>query len=122
MEISSILKKLRLQHDYKQTYVADILGIHYTTYGKYESGKVRLDIEDAKKLADLYNLSLDQFYNFGGYNYPEPAIVNEAEVNRIGKKTITVLVELDGSKKTEEHWHVLLKEINELLYKKLKLA
>lgn len=36
--LSKNLERLRLHHKYKQKVVADHLGVHETTYGRYESG------------------------------------------------------------------------------------
>lgn len=53
------IRDLREDHDWKQEYVAEKLGITQTNYSKYELGKVNIPIEMRMKLADLYNVSLD---------------------------------------------------------------
>lgn len=53
------IRDLREDHDWKQEYVAEKLGITQTNYSKYELGKVNIPIEMLMKLADLYNVSLD---------------------------------------------------------------
>lgn len=53
------IRDLREDHDWKQEYVAEKLGVTQTNYSKYELGKVNIPIEMLMKLADLYQVSLD---------------------------------------------------------------
>nr|WP_325299355.1 helix-turn-helix transcriptional regulator [uncultured Dysosmobacter sp.] len=53
------IRDLREDHDWKQEYVAEKLGITQTNYSKYELGKVNIPVEMLMKLADLYGVSLD---------------------------------------------------------------
>lgn len=53
------IRELREDHDWKQGYVAEKLGITQTNYSKYELGKVNIPVEMLMKLADLYDVSLD---------------------------------------------------------------
>lgn len=53
------IRDLREDHDWKQEYVAEKLGITQTNYSKYELGKVNILVEMLMKLADLYGVSLD---------------------------------------------------------------
>ena len=53
------LKDLREDHDYKQKYVADILGISQNSYSDIERGITNISVESLIKLADLYNVSID---------------------------------------------------------------
>lgn len=53
------IRDLREDRDWKQEYVAGLLGIRQTTYSKYELGKILVPIDMLMKLADLYDVSLD---------------------------------------------------------------
>lgn len=53
------IRDLREDHDWKQEYVAEKLGITQTNYSKYELGKVNIPVEMLMKLANLYGVSLD---------------------------------------------------------------
>ena len=53
------IRDLREDHDWKQEYVAGVLGIRQTTYSKYELGKILVPIDMLIQLADLYDVSLD---------------------------------------------------------------
>ena len=54
-----ILRSLRKQQGLTQKEVADKLGIHCTTYTKYETGASEPSFEMLNKLADLYDISTD---------------------------------------------------------------
>jgi transcriptional regulator with XRE-family HTH domain len=62
--IAQGLKDLRLQKEYTQEYVASILGAaDGSAVYRLESGKAELKLEDAARLARLYEISIDQIYN-----------------------------------------------------------
>ena len=53
------IRDLREDGDYKQEYLASLLGVTQTTYSKYELGKVTVPTASLIKLADFYHVSLD---------------------------------------------------------------
>jgi len=53
------LKEIRVDRDYKQSDVADALGIKQQQYSEYERGIVLISIEKLNVLADFYNTSID---------------------------------------------------------------
>ncbi len=53
------LRDLREDHDMTQQQVADYLGIKQPQYFRYESGMRAIHPEALKKLAKLYNTSVD---------------------------------------------------------------
>lgn len=57
--IQNVLKQVREDRNYTQKQIADYLNITQQAYANYESGKRLIDIEKLKKLADLYQISLD---------------------------------------------------------------
>lgn len=61
--IAKNLKYLRLKHGFSQEFIADYTGKKsFTTVQKWESGVSDPSIEVASKLANLYNVSLDDLY------------------------------------------------------------
>lgn len=57
------LKELRESKGITQTFVARKLGYKYpSSYSLIEKGERKLDIITAKKLADIYEVSLDDFF------------------------------------------------------------
>lgn len=82
-DINKRLKSIRLQRGYKQKEIADLLGLHISTYGKIELGEIGIDVPKAQKLAKLYKVSLDE-------------LVGEIEDNAIG------IVKEDSSKNSKK--------------------
>lgn len=58
-----IIKVLRVDHDLKQSDVADILQTSQTMYSNYERGTHELPARHILKLSEFYNVSTD--YIFG---------------------------------------------------------
>jgi transcriptional regulator with XRE-family HTH domain len=54
------IKSLRLQNNYKQEYVADILGISQPEYSKIEGGMRRIDAFMITELCKLYDVKMDE--------------------------------------------------------------
>lgn len=63
MKLSEKLELLRKSKDYSQEYLANYLGIGQTTYSRYETLKTYPDIFIIKKLAKLYNITIDELVN-----------------------------------------------------------
>lgn len=61
--LSKFIKKLRLKNNFNQSYVAKYIGVSRPTYMQIEKDERELTITEAKKLADLFGLSLDSFLN-----------------------------------------------------------
>ncbi|MCW5589926.1 MAG: DUF4065 domain-containing protein [Legionellales bacterium] len=59
--ISLFIQKLRKKQHLTQEYLADKLGISRPTYIQIERGERELTIAEAKKLANIFNLSLENF-------------------------------------------------------------
>jgi len=62
-DLGKILKHIRLDHDYKQEFVAKHLNISQTHYSKHEKNKVVPTICTMIKLAELYNCTVDDIIN-----------------------------------------------------------
>ena len=56
--LGEMLKKLRKEHGYSQTVVAQFLDVDRSTYTQYELGRA-LDIMRLAKISALYNISAD---------------------------------------------------------------
>lgn len=54
------LKMLRLQHNYKQEYIAQVIGMTQPAYSKLESGLRKLNVYDIRNLCALYMVSSDE--------------------------------------------------------------
>lgn len=73
------LRKCRENVRLSQLEVSKILGIHNSTYGKYELGVREPDVQMINKMADLYNVDVD--WLIGRTDNPKTTI------NKNGTKT-----------------------------------
>lgn len=63
MQIGNRLKELRISEGLTQQELSVKLGISRVNYTRYETDKVRPDYETLIKLADFYNVSLDEIFD-----------------------------------------------------------
>ena len=63
MEIGTKLKELRLSEQLTQQQLADKLQISRVNYTRYERNSVRPDYETLIKLADFYDIPLDEIFD-----------------------------------------------------------
>jgi transcriptional regulator with XRE-family HTH domain len=54
------IKAFRLQNNYKQEYVADVLGVSQPEYSKIENGSRRIDAFMISELCKLYDVKMDE--------------------------------------------------------------
>lgn len=58
--MSDNLRILRELNNYAQEYIAEVLGISQNTYSRLEKNPEKLSAEQARKLAQLYSVTLDE--------------------------------------------------------------
>ncbi len=76
--ITTKFRTLRELHNYKQDYVASILGITQSGYAKLENGDIgNISLKYLQKLAELYQLNLEQLLDWDGK-------INIGTVNGVG--------------------------------------
>ena len=63
MQIGSKLKELRVAEKLTQQQLADKLNISRVNYTRYETDKVRPDYETLIKIADFYDITLDEIFD-----------------------------------------------------------
>ena len=63
MQIGKKLKELRLADGLTQQQLADELKISRVNYTRYETDKARPDYETLIKIADFYDVSLDDIFD-----------------------------------------------------------
>lgn len=66
------LKDLREDNDLNQKELADVLGVHQTTYSSYEIGKLSLTADVLIKLAKYYKVSVDYLLGLTDVTKPYP--------------------------------------------------
>lgn len=60
------IKAHRAVKGYSQEYMANILGIDYSTYGKMENGHSKLTIQRLFEIAEILELDVLQIFGFDG--------------------------------------------------------
>jgi transcriptional regulator with XRE-family HTH domain len=110
--IAENLRKHRVLRGYTQEYIAEYLGKKdYTAYSRYEQGRSNLKMEDAIRLAELYEVDVQELISAVpsvNINHDYPKKIN-------GNGQISVLVDLDGTKISLENNISRLKKINDLI-------
>ena len=59
MNYKDRIRALREDHDYTQTYIADLLNVGQRTYADYELGKTRIPVDSLIKLAEFYDVDMN---------------------------------------------------------------
>ena len=63
MDLGKKLKDLRKANGLTQEDLSSKLGLSRVNYTRYETGKVRPDYETLIKIADFYDVSLDEIFD-----------------------------------------------------------
>ena len=66
MALGEKLKSLRKQCAFTQQQISDALGIDRSTYAYYESNTTQPNVEALKKLAQIFNVSVDYLVGYEG--------------------------------------------------------
>ena len=59
MHLAEYLRKLRKDHGYSQSELADMLGVIQQTYSHYETGRIVPPVQTLCRLSELYGVSID---------------------------------------------------------------
>lgn len=64
------IRELRMKHDFTKSKIAKYLELTLNGYSMKERGKRKFTLDEAKVLADLFELSIEDlfFYNVGNQN------------------------------------------------------
>lgn len=63
MEVENKMLELRKQNDLSQEQLAEKMGVARQTISKWELGETSPDLEQAKRLSQIFNISLDDLTN-----------------------------------------------------------
>tara|TARA_R110002096_G_scaffold129211_4_gene277893 strand:- start:236 stop:625 length:390 start_codon:yes stop_codon:yes gene_type:complete len=109
----SNLKALRKRNDYTQQKLADLLGIHVTTYNKIELGLITLDIKKAQQLAHLYAVSLEVILQ--DLDSESNLKAQEPKPTYVEQEPIRLIIEIDGQKIENERLPSLIQKLEALI-------
>lgn len=68
MSFAENLVELRKYHDFSQEELADMIGVSRQTLSKYETGESLPDIEKCKRLADVFEVTIDDLISYDKKN------------------------------------------------------
>jgi transcriptional regulator with XRE-family HTH domain len=112
-KIAQGLKKLRLEHEYSQEYLAEKLGkADPSGYQRIESGRTELKFEDAYLLAKIYQVPLEQIYD---PNLRPAEVLSDNPIQYGKSNQLQVSVILDGKEHTLKKHIEMLSNVNKLL-------
>ena len=100
------LKLLRKEKGLTQAEVAKVLNTNQSQYGKYENGKTNLSIENAKKLAEYFEVSVPYLLGID-----DSSALSNPELNR--SQTLSDYIDFISSQKKFNP--VLVKAIKEFI-------
>ena len=83
MEFNHRLRSLRKEKGLTQTEVGKHLGYGYTTISNYESGRNEPSIEDLKKMAAFFQVSLDYLLGVTDQRQATTPNLNDPVLNRV---------------------------------------
>ena len=79
------LKEYRIKNGYTQKDIAKILNKTVSCYGFYENGRNEPDISTLTKLAELYNITIDELIGREQLNVIDKGTLNKNELDIIDK-------------------------------------
>ena len=65
MHIGQNIKRLREDRGIKQNEIADLIGMHRSNYSKIENGQREISIAAIDKIANYFNISIDELVHMG---------------------------------------------------------
>ena len=96
------IKELREQNKFSQEYLAEKLGVSRPTYMQIEKGERELTISEAKKLASIFDMSLEDFLTGRESVNPVVTIQGRKERERKDKKEIRINIPQEKAQKFEQ--------------------
>ena len=110
MGFSDQLKKARLNMNYTQQQVADLMGITKSTYCGYETGKRQPDVAKIKQLACILNTSGDILLETGFEQ--EPPFDNVTTKQNSPGKSLSEIHQIEDNSETSKSTKILAELYN----------
>jgi transcriptional regulator with XRE-family HTH domain len=83
MNIGANIKRLREQRGIKQNEIADLIGMHRSNYSKIESGQREISIIAIDKIAQYFNITLDELVHMGDDIPKEITVEDKTTVEQV---------------------------------------
>lgn len=92
MEIGNRILELRKQNNYSQEQLAEKMGVARQTISKWELGETSPDLEQAKKLSQIFKVSLDDLINNDIKNVLIEKVSNTEKLTKIVINILKVIL------------------------------
>ncbi len=76
MDLHNKIKSIREDKNLKQIEVAEHIGVDKSAYSKIEKGLRSVTVDELYKMAQLFNMTIDNIINFEG-NYPKEVTIED---------------------------------------------
>ncbi len=108
MRVGTNIRTLREQRSVKQQEIADLIGMHRSNYSKIENGQREISITALDKIANFFNITIDQLVHMEGELPTEVQIEDKALAEQL-----KLMQQLD-----DEERSMIFKMIDSFLTKK----
>lgn len=108
MHIGQNVKRLREDRGIKQNEIADLIGMHRSNYSKIENGQREISIVAIDKIANYFNISIDELVHMGNDLPKEVSLEDKTTVEQV-----KLIQELD-----QEEKNMVFKMVETFLTKK----
>lgn len=108
MSLANNIKQLRENKGLRQKEVANALDIGYSNYNKIENGNREIAVKELQRLADFYNMSVDQVLKLDD-NLPKEVVIEDKQA----QEQLRLISELDKDDRT-----IIFKMIDKMLTSK----
>jgi len=108
MHIGQNIKRLREDRGIKQNEIADLIGMHRSNYSKIENGQREISIAAIDKIANYFNISIDELVHMGNDLPKEVSLEDKTTVEQV-----KLIQELD-----QEEKNMIFKMVETFLTKK----
>jgi len=109
--LSKFIQQLRKKHNLTQEYLSSELGISRPTYMQIERGKRELTISEAKKLAAVFDMSLENFLNEKEEKLPVVKIKKDKKKIPAKKEATRISIPQEKADKFEQALLYILEKI-----------
>lgn len=82
MDIGNRIQELRKQNNFSQEQLAEKIGVARQTISKWELGETYPDLEQSKKLSQIFNVSLDDLTNNDIKNILITKVINTEKITK----------------------------------------
>lgn len=109
MGLADNIKKLREDKELRQKEVANALDIGYSNYNKIENGNREISVKELQRLAEFYNITVDQVINLNDNNLPKEVVIEDKQA----QEQLRLISELDTDDRA-----IIFKMIDKMLTSK----